>query len=328
MLDKPRHSAADPMSKCTLSFSLHLLMRLWLYVARDFDHISFLLKWLVQYDSTGLSMLRMLLGFGPTYFYWVVTTCHIDTCFRQEGHWVVSEVCFISISSMLPISYIARLDASLNTIPSFTKSLRIEILFGPALFPCWLISRIFASSCKIASWEFFCTRRSMSTSCFCSTFGSGSCTNCPGLFPVPVVKPLTSLVPSRVPYWVSHFATTFEVLVTTSLQIGCCCCTSQLLFSVTLGAGLGVESLSNITRCPLSEIILKVQSPGTGLWVMIANDSVCKNCSPKSCASDNFIPKRHPDPVSNYCNSALSEELCKHHEVLLRQNLHHKGSDV
>ena len=29
------------------------------------------------------------------------------------------------------------------------------------------------------------------------------------------------------------------------VQIGCCCCTSQLLFSVTLGAGFGVEYLQS-----------------------------------------------------------------------------------
>ena len=131
-------------------FLLHYLTHLWHYdglVASDYDHISFLLKWMEQCDSTGLSMLRMLLGFCPTYFHWVVTTCHIwhmvmpsNTCFRQEGHWVVSEVCFNSISSTWPISQIARRDSSLNIIPSFAKSLRIEILFDPAftLFTCWL----------------------------------------------------------------------------------------------------------------------------------------------------------------------------------------------
>ena len=40
----------------------------------------------------------------------------------------------------------------------------------------------------------------------------------------------------------SHFAISVAVLFTTSLRIGCCCCTRQLLFSVTSGAGLGVES--------------------------------------------------------------------------------------
>ena len=107
----------------------------------------------------------------------------------------------------------------------------------------------------------------MSTSCYCSTFGSGSCTTFPGLFPVPVVKPLTSLVPSRVPYWVSHFATTFEVLVTTSLQIGCCCCTSQLLFSVTLGAGLGIESFEHY-----SIFSLRDYSEGAISWHKIVGD--------------------------------------------------------
>ena len=70
----------------------------------------------------------------------------------------------------------------------------------------------------------------------------------------------------------------------------CCCCTSQLFFSVTLGAGLGVECLSNNTRSPFSEITLQMQSPGTGLWVMIANEFACQNCNPWSCALDNFYP--------------------------------------
>ena len=67
-------------------FSLHFLMRLWLYeflVARDKDRFSFS-KQLVQYDYKVCSMLRMLLGSGPRYFYWVVASLHIDkwSCFQ------------------------------------------------------------------------------------------------------------------------------------------------------------------------------------------------------------------------------------------------------
>ena len=69
----------------------------------------------------------------------------------------------------------------------------------------------------------------------------------------------------------------------------CCCCASQLLFNVTLGAGLGVASLSNVTRSPVWEITRSMQSPGTVALVMIANDFVCQNCNPWSCALDNFI---------------------------------------
>ena len=97
-----------------------------------------------------------------------------------------------------------------------------------------------------------------------------------------------SLVPSRVLGRLSHVAISFEVIVTTSLQMGCCC-TSQLLFSVTVGAGLGVESLSNSTRSLFSEITLKMPSPGTGLWVMIVNDFVCQNCNPKAGVLINFV---------------------------------------
>ena len=71
-----------PYLSVLVFFSLRLLTHLWHYdglVASDYDHISFLLKWMEQCDSTGLSMLRMLLGFCPTYFCWVIATCHIDT---------------------------------------------------------------------------------------------------------------------------------------------------------------------------------------------------------------------------------------------------------
>ena len=63
----------------------------------------------------------------------------------------------------------------------------------------------------------------------------------------------------------------------------------SLLFSVTLGADLGVEGLSNSTRSLFAEINLEMQSLGTGLWLMIVNDFVCQNCNPKSCALHNFI---------------------------------------
>ena len=115
MLDKLPHLATDPVSKYTFChLSLHFLVRLWLcdgLVARDYM-TTFFLKWLVQYDSTRLSVLRMLLGFGPTHFHCVVATCHIwhmvmplNTCVKKKDiDWVVVEVCFNSISSTLPIS--------------------------------------------------------------------------------------------------------------------------------------------------------------------------------------------------------------------------------
>ena len=71
-----------------------------------------------------------------------------------------------------------------------------------------------------------------------------------------------------------------------------------------------------------------MQSPDTGLSVMIANDFVCQNCNPESCALDNFIQKRHSDSVSNDSDNALSEELRNHHGVLLYLDFHQKGSEV
>ena len=76
-------------------------------------------------------------------------------------------------------------------------------------------------------------------------------------------------VSSRTPALLSQVACCFQLLLfTPSLRVGCCgccccCCVSQLLFNVTLGAGLAVASLSNITRSPFWEITRSMQFPGT-----------------------------------------------------------------
>ena len=60
--------------------------------------------------------------------------------------------------------------------------------------------------------------------------------------------PVAFLVWPRVPALLSRI---LVLLLTSSLRMGCyCCCTCQLLLRVTLGAGLGVASLSNNTRSP------------------------------------------------------------------------------
>ena len=82
-------------------------------VARDQDRMYFIWKKLVQYDNRVLSMLRMILGFGPSYISWFVAIFHPQI--RNAGM-IVSEVFFNSISPTLPISKIARLDSSLNII--------------------------------------------------------------------------------------------------------------------------------------------------------------------------------------------------------------------
>ena len=140
------------------------------------------------------------------------------TCVRQERHWIVAEVCFNWINSMLPISPTASLDSTLKTIVPFDKSLRIDFVHDPTFnfFNFSLISFIFASFCKIASRDTPSTR-----SLLVQVWSS-------------VVLPLTSLITVL-------SCASFLVLVMSS-HIDCCCCDFQF---VTFGAGRGVESLSN-----------------------------------------------------------------------------------
>ena len=229
-----------------------------------------------------------------------------NTWRRHDGHWI--EEFFKSISSTLPISKIARLDASLNTMLSLFRSSRTQILFEPIFT--LAISWVFALFFKSASVTTSCSLRCVPTSSFeavRSLFSSGH----------------FHFHFCRVFRFVSHSrpALPGRYLFTPSLGVGCCCCcccTSQLLFSVTLGAGLGVASLSENTRSPFWEIFRWMQSPGTVSRVMIANDFVCQNCNPWSCALDNLYPIYCILIVfpTSFCN-VLSEEQCNHHEVFL-----------
>ena len=156
---------------------------------------------------------------------------------------------------------------------SFARSSRIQILFDPIFT--LSISWVFASFFKSASVVTSCPLRSVPTSTFEAVRQ---------LFPEAFSTPVASLVPSRDLALLSQVAPSFELLFTYSLRMGCCCCTSQSLLSVTLGAWP-----SNHTRSQFWEITLWMQSLGTMSWVMIANDIVCKYCNPWSCALDNFI---------------------------------------
>ena len=101
---------------------------------------------------------------------------------------------------------------------------------------------------------------------------------------------------------------------------GCCCCfcfVSQLLFNVTLGAGLGVATLSNITRSQFWEITRSVQSLGTVALVMI-DPALWINVS-------NIL---HLDCVSNKFGNVPSEEQCDHHEVSLHLCRYRIDSEV
>ena len=98
------------------------------------------------------------------------------TCFRQERHWKVAEFCLSSINSMLSISQTVWLDSSLKILLPFDKSLQMDFAHDPifSLSNFSLISFIFASSCKIASWDTPSSRRSISNSGFFSKAGSES----------------------------------------------------------------------------------------------------------------------------------------------------------
>ena len=104
----------------------------------------------------------------------------------------------------------------------------------------------------------------------------------------------------------SQVALCFHRLGTSVCEMGCCgcclCCCCwlcQFLFNVCLGAGLGVAHLSKSTRSPFLAVTRSMQSPGIVTWVMIANDFVCRNCAPWSCASSVVPNIQHLDYVSN-----------------------------
>ena len=71
-------------------------------------------------------------------------------------------------------------------------------------------------------------------------------------------------------------------------------CTSKLLFSETLGAGLGVASLLKIITA--NDSVSKIAILDLVLWIILSN-------------------RRYLDCVSNTCDNALSEESCNYHGV-------------
>ena len=107
----------------------------------------------------------------------------------------------------------------------------------------------------------------------------------------------------------SLFVSSFQRLDTSVSDVDCSCYwLCQFFSNVTMRAGLGVASLSKSTRSPFCEVTRSMQSPGIVAWVMIANDFVCKNSNPWSCALDNRTQSTA---------KVLSVELCNHHEILL-----------
>ena len=109
----------------------------------------------------------------------------------------------------------------------------------------------------------------------------------------------------------------------------CCCCECQLLFSVTFGAGRGVESLSNSIR----SLFFRDYSVDAICWHKTVYDDCMWLRLPEVqslilCSGLFRLHKRHLDYVSNDCDSALFEKLCNHHGVLLHRNLHQMGQVV
>ena len=106
----------------------------------------------------------------------------------------------------------------------------------------------------------------------------------------------------------------------------CCCCDCHLLFSVTFGAGRGLERVFRTVFDLRSERLLC-------RCTMLAQDRVrwsqvtlfAKSAIPDLVLGIILSNKRHPDYVSNDCGSALFEELCNHHCVLLHRSLQQKG---
>ena len=100
---------------------------------------------------------------------------------------------------------------------------------------------------------------------------------CPS-FPEQVLTPVESPEPSCAPDQCSFTTIVFTRLGTSVQEEECCCCwLCQFFFNVTLGAGLGVSSLSKSTRSPFWDVTRSVQSPCIVAWVMIANDFVCQS---------------------------------------------------
>ena len=124
-------------------------------------------------------------------------------------------------------------------------------------------------------------------------------------------------VSSRTLALLSQVACYFHMLLTLSSRVGCCgcccccCCVSQLLFNVTLGAGLGVASLSYIIRSPFWEVTRSMQSPGSGAKVRTNLSNIL-----------------HLGCVSKKFGNVLSEEQCDHHEVSLHLGRFQMDSEV
>ena len=238
----------------------------------------------------------------------------MSNCALWSKYWI--DDFFNSISSTLPISEIARLDSSLNTIFSSARSSRIQILFEPifSLSISWLFASLFENASVMTS----CSLRWVPT----STFETVRL-----MFPTAISTSVAFFVSSRTPALLSQIATSFEMLSTPSMRVSCCCCVSQLLFNVTFGAGFGVASLSNDTRSPFGEITRWTQSPGTVSQVMIANNFVCQNCNPRYCALDNLSNVLHLDCLSNKFYNVL-EEQCNHHEVSLHLGCYRMDPEV
>ena len=171
----------------------------------------------------------------------------LKTSCRRDGHWIKDF--FNAMSSTLPISKTARRDSSLNTIFSLARSCSRHFVRANFDLFDFLTTRYVVRECICDDFLF----PEMSTNVH---FWNGSHAVLWMLCPLP----WRFFVSSRVLALLSQVACCFQMLFTHSSSVGfcgCCCgccCASQSLFNVTLGAGLGVASLSNNSRSPLWEI--------------------------------------------------------------------------
>ena len=181
-------------------------------------------------------------------------------CFKQGLHWTVLDICPCSCTSMLPSSWIVRLDSSLNLLdfPVFTISSYdwFEGYLVHDLSTTFWILSILSSFFKITSCGIPSILRStLNSGSFFSTSDS--------------VHRISFLTPSSsglsVGISCSSFCTSFLMPedALSDMPCCCCCCDCHALLSTIFGARRGVESLAYKVLSPIWEITLDIQSAGT-----------------------------------------------------------------
>ena len=160
------------------------------------------------------------------------------------------------MSSTLPISKIAWLDSWLNTIFSFTRSSRIQILFQPILI------HSLAFCIRICEFLF---HSFVLQECICADFFvtemSVHIHVRSGMRQIHFWGAVRDVLYSSLVFL--FFVPCFQRPGTSVSEVGCCCWLCQVFFYVTLGAGLGGSSLPKSTRSPFWAVTRSMQSPDT-----------------------------------------------------------------